>query len=453
MRTHFPKIIALFALALAALVSLAPLTTHTTTAQTSAGTIAYAPADTSDEIRLIEPNGSNDRLLWAHGQPDQYDTFKIWSIDWRPDARELAFASTHERECSLHEGDIFVVRADGNNLRRITEAPSCAALAAYPKGTVQVPVQNSSSSSVVAFVYFQGAPTYQQVSLPPFGTGVVTFNNVADFGPGVLQHAVLIQGVQREINQGTSVDVQTNGTVRTGVMGVRNLNMSYYKEAFAPTWRHDGSKIGYVDTFNTLLQLSPNPRPLEKGVPLQTNQDLMPDFVNYLAWGPTPATANQILYTGFDYTNETGVYRITEGSSTAGEPLVTYPANASVQAVRGLAWLPDGSGFIFALEETEFYSSVRANIFEYNFASKQVKRVTNFSNEFAGQLSVSPDGQQIVFERAKEKAFGAPSDLWIVNRDGSGLRLLKQNAARPDWSPSAIPAQLSWRVYLPFIQR
>ena len=57
----------------------------------------------------------------------------------------------------------------------------------------------------------------------------------------------------------------------------------------------------------------------------------------------------------------------------------------------------------------------------------------------AGKLSVSPDGRQIVFERAAamQDPYGdtlTNPDLWIVNRDGSGPRLLVKNGSAPAWS-------------------
>ncbi len=58
--------------------------------------------------------------------------------------------------------------------------------------------------------------------------------------------------------------------------------------------------------------------------------------------------------------------------------------------------------------------------------------------DFAGQLAVSGDGTRIVFERATDldDVGGGPTDpdLWVVHRDGSGLRLLVEDAYAPAWS-------------------
>lgn len=399
-------------------------------------TVAYVRGDTADEIRLVNPDGTGDRALWAHGQADPEEVYAVWSLAWRPDAKALTFASTHENPCSLNHADIFALGADGAGYRRVTEAPACADLAAYPKGTVQVPVENPSFDTFVGFVYFQGAPGIQQVSLPPGGSGVVTFENVADFGSGDegLQIATVIVGSSRAISVGTAVDVQAGGTVTTAPLTVYTPYVSW--EAHSPTWHSSGSRLGYILNFNSVRQIASNPGPLDFGEELQTDSSQMPDFASLLAWGPI-SRADELLYAGNIAYDSEGIYLLTEGSATAGERLVAYE---SFEAVLGLAWLPDGSGFVYSVTEGDYFGEDRgANLFAYDFASRQATRITNFSGEFAGMLGVSSDGQSIVFERAAEMeelgyALVNP-DLWIVGRDGRGLRLLVENARAPAWSP------------------
>ena len=124
------------------------------------------------------------------------------------------------------------------------------------------------------------------------------------------------------------------------------------------------------------------------------------------------------------------------------------------ELIRGLAWLPDGSGFVYAVEEYEDYEVARANIFEYTFVSKQIKRLTGFADSYAGQLSISPDGKQVVIERSAVKDRTGTTGVWIMNRDGSGQRLLVSNGYAPAWQPNVQPPALpSHRSYMPLVRR
>ena len=439
------------ALLVCTLVVVLPITFPTTSpaaAETSAGTIAYVRADTGDEIRLIEPDGSNDRSLWAHGLADPHEVMKIYNMAWRPDGSELAFASTHENTCSINHSDIFAVRPDGSGYRRMTQAPSCAALAAYPKGTVKIPVKNISIlSTLFGFVYFQGASSMQPVALAPGASTVVTFNDVADFGPDVFQRAAFINGVYRDYPVESVVDVQAGETVTTADVAITPPTLIAL-DPHSPTWRSDGTRLGYGYGLGTLYGIPANPEPLDSGE-LLIDPDPSPGIVSLMAYGPAGARANQILFHGKSEENGESIFLATEGDTTLGQPLVSH----GYLLIRGLAWLPDGSGFVYAVEEEVDYEVARANIFEYNFASKQTKRLTNFTNAFAGELSVSPDGKQIVFDRSTATDDIGTYNVWIMNRGGSGQRLLASNGYAPSWNPRALPAQLSQRVYLPVIIR
>ena len=211
---------------------------------TAGDAIAFVNATTGDEIRLIAPDGSNNRRLWAHGLPDPNEVYAVDTLSWRPDASEIAFTSSHENWCSIDLTDIFVVAVDGSNYRRITQAPSCAGLSAYPKGTIRVPVENSSifGESFTGFVYFQGAPSVLPVSLPPGGSATLTFNNVADFGDGVPQVGAIVHPSGREISFATAIDVKAGQTLTTGKMDLFVPDITW--EARSPTWRSSGDQIG-----------------------------------------------------------------------------------------------------------------------------------------------------------------------------------------------------------------
>jgi hypothetical protein len=414
---------------------------HPLAAQTGPGTIAYVrPNDeTGDEIWLIEPNGSGNRRIWSTGQAPSVIIKELRSLAWRPDAGELAFVSNHEEFlCSIYASDIYSIHPDGSGYRRITNAPACAEFENYSKGTVEIEVENQGMFGAHFSVYFQGATEYQGVSVASGQIETVTFTDVADFGPNILQYAVAInwQNVSRR-SWGAPVDVQAGNTVKARLL-ITNDDALPEFGAKRPTWRSDGAKIGYVLSLGYVSQIDAFPAPPALFEPLLANGGGA-ITVQHLAWSPAPAMANQLLYAGDDGSdsNGAGIYRILEGDAGLGERLVS--PDDSWESVLGLAWLPDGSGFVYAITESWDPSANidkdSANIFAYDFASGQTTRLTYFNGEFARQLSVSPDGQQIVFERATAEWWDPEVDLWVMDRDGSDLRLLVQNGYAPAWSP------------------
>lgn len=80
--------------------------------------IAYS-ATTSDrrtEIRLVSPDGSNERVIHSEGAEG---TFAIFSAKFSPDGREILF------DRGTDSGyDIFVMDVDGTNIRRLTTTGS-----------------------------------------------------------------------------------------------------------------------------------------------------------------------------------------------------------------------------------------------------------------------------------------------------------------------------------------
>jgi Tol biopolymer transport system component len=392
--------------------------------------IAYVTAATRDDIRVIDPDGGNDRLLWSHGQEDPSEVSFIWDLDWSPDSRELAFTSTHESGCSLLYSDVYAVGTNGGNYRRLSGPPACGALSAFPSATVRVPVRNGTLDSIDIFLYFLGAPESKQVSLPAGGTTTVTFEDVADFGAGVLQYAMMINGSNRELASSAAVDVQPNGSHTTAELEAWAPAAPGW-EARSPSWHSDGSRLGYAFNFNTLYSQPAFPKPLELGDDLIAAAE-MPNLVTHLNWNPASEWSQELLYVGWT-PEASSIYWVEEGSTTAGSALLTFE---TWEKVLGLAWLPDGNGFVFSV--VEGLAGDLADLWEFSFETSSATRITNFTGEYAGELSVSPDGQEIVFERSAEFAelageLVAP-DLWLVGRDGSNLRLLREDAAAPDWS-------------------
>jgi hypothetical protein len=412
---------------------------------TDPGIIAYVRPSTGD-IHVISPDGAGDRVLWTIPEPFVDPAFEL---AWRPDGRELAFSGGHEQACSWFDSDVYVIGYNGAGYRRVTNSPACAALAGLPKGSVTVNVNNYTSSLV--WVYVQGAPGIKSV-LGGF-SGTVTFDDVADFGPGVHQPSIGIGGLDRFTSYPPYADVQPGQTVPGG-----NLVISAYSGfrgfgAGKVSWKADGSALAYgMRSASGITQIPAVPPYGSIGVDLPVIQDASPSLV---AWGPTTATKDQYLYyTGMDVFKEDvgGIYLNTVGDASGGTQLVLI-YDYSGEYTRDIEWLPDGSGFLFS----EFYVDLGyfSDIFEYSFEGPSITRLTpSLSDESsvggARGLSISPDGQQIVFERAIYLS-DTPGSLWIMNRDGSGLHKLADDAGRPAWG--RVPAPLTPGAYLPMVVR
>jgi hypothetical protein len=180
----------------------------------------------------------------------------------------------------------------------------------------------------------------------------------------------------------------------------------------------------------------------------------MPGSPKLLAWAPLPAIANQLLYAGYDWGYGNTIFRVTEGSTTPGEALVGVDGGTG-EVVLGLAWLPDGSGFLFSA--TTGVIDDEGHLFRYDFETGAVTDLIGFTDGFVRRISVSPDGQRVVFEfqtAAEWTDLNAPIDLWLMDLDTLELELLVENGRSPAWSQRAVhePMPLDHLLFLPFIR-
>ena len=386
------------------------------------GTIAYVRGST--EIRLIDPDGSNDRRLWT--DPSLSEDLGIYELAWRPDGKELAFSSSHEATASLYHADIYLIQPDGSGLRRLTNPPSHSEFARFPKGTVTVTVRNdqiASKASGTFIVYVAGADQPQQIALPAGSAKTLVFKSVADFGKHA-QPVVAMFGKYRWFIPG--VDVQAGRSVNAPVFSISGEGIDMLG-AFRPVWRSDGSRISYRSGLCIVSSVSTSPVPGEYSFnPLFGGKNPM-GTCNW-DWGPTVATANQIIYSE-NGSGDSSVYRMIEGGTHPGTKLTTY-SDIEYQILSDLHWFPDAAGFL--------YSNVNlmrdsANIYRYDFASKRVTQVTKLQNEFARSFSISPDGRFVVFERCNSYEEEKGCDLWITGVDGAKPHLLVKDGLRPSW--------------------
>jgi TolB protein len=388
----------------------------------SHGTIAYT---NGREIRLIESDGSGDRVVWM--VPDT--AYSISRLAWSPDGEEIAFASDHEMATSFYERDIFGIRPDGTGVRKLTNPPVYQELASFAKGTVTVTVSNYSGDGGPFFVYVSGAAAPQQVSIGPGASRNLEFTDVADFGEDVFQHVVVISGIFRWWDAAVAADVEAGTTVNAGTINMTSAFEHY--GADGPFWRSDGSTIGFFQTAGVagtstcILEQIPVPPPFG----FYSDPIFDPEWFETpcaVDWAPLPALADEMLvtdYTDYVENGEVHVYRISEGSEEKGEPVVTFDEYVQIYDIR---WLPDGSGFLVARHDGLLETGL--NLYEYEFESGSLTRITDFAGEEEGvrSFSISPDGQFVVFEYVAN-ADDQIGDLWIMRRDGTDQSLLVSN--------------------------
>ena len=448
------SVYSLSALALAlSLVFIAPYSASTASASSPAaaqpaavpGAIAYVNS-AGTQIHLVNPDGSNDHVIWSAPMVGSVQSGVRYPA-FSPDGSQIAFTSDMEQTVSLLQSDIFAINPDGSGLRAITDPPLTSNLGSFQTGTVNVQVSNQSVGDSLFIIYVDGAKQPQSTTVPMGSTKTVTFNDVAIF-PGHSQFAVAINGITRWIGFPDTPTFQpgtTNGATIT-------LNSGGYDNfgAIKPVWSSDSSEIDYtLGESCTGQAISAHPDP---GANL--GQLLVPFSASmcYMDRGPTAALANQVIY--FDYLGNFPNGAFMQAAVGAAQPTMLFDTGYA-SASYGVKWLPDGSGILYSLYDGNCDCS---NIYHYDFGAKKSTQITQFTSQYTGNLSISPDGQAVVFELFNVLPNptlnpDAVPDLWIMNVDGSNQSLLVQQARDPSWGQTSTLPAMNNHLYLPLIDK
>lgn len=371
------------------------------------------------ELWLIQPDGSNNRLIW---QIPAGASGEIESVAWRPDAQQIAFVSSYEATCSEFGSDIYLINPDGSNLQRLTNAPACDQLANYPQGSATVQIENRLTNFSEYLVYIEGAPAAKVVNIAPNSTVLVSFPQVADLGADLMQAVVVINGHTRWFDAAVAADVTSGQNAHAGKLTISSSGFDAYGATFI-SWNPTGTKLAYQFGTGRLWQVGVDVPLLGEGGPLletQTNNSVLGTFP---VWSPIN---NEVLYQRFN-TNPLTISRTEVDSADPGTDVV------QVTGISGMGWLSDGSGFVAADSNALLTHS---DLYVMRFADNSIVQLTQTA---AGQAvvypKVSPDNSQLVYNyvadlQTKPLAY----QLRIMNIDGSEDHLLVDNGRNADWS-------------------
>lgn len=389
-------------------------------ASNAAGAIAYVAGGA---LWLINADGTNPRQVWQLPDPA---TQQITGVGWSPDGTRLAFAANHEATCSLYRADIYSINIDGTDLRRLTNSPACAELAAFPKGSVQVTIKNNLTESLF-LLYVEGAPEAVEVSLPPQTARTITVDNVADFGNGVQQQFVVFQSDQKNwVNGAVTVDVQPNTTTAASAEFLINNNTSFTTNVYGadhPSWRRDGQAVAFTFGGATGRQIAANP------TVAQLSTELFPEGSIFAARLDLSPVDDQVLIYNYPFI---GVGNVGDAASV--NNMLELSGN-----LYGMDWLADGSGLVGG--EVLGLGQTHANLWRSTLDGAEILNLTHFDDEnrgYAADPSVAPDGTALVFIYASTS--DADAELQIMDMDGGNVRALGVNGLYPAWG---IPGQIS----------
>ena len=114
--------------------------------------------------------------------------------------------------------------------------------------------------------------------------------------------------------------------------------------------------------------------------------------------------------------------------------------SGAFDAAGAMSWTPDGRSLVFAANREKNWEldPLAARIWSLDIASRQLTPLTNPRGP-AAEPVVSPDGRQIAWVGFDDRGRGYENaQLWLMNRDGSGLRSLTasldRSVSRPRWA-------------------
>lgn len=328
--------------------------------------IAYVSSSTNNqEIRLLNPDGTGDRVLWRVPEGTHpLDGIGQSRLSWHPDATELAFDSGHDWERSLSIRDLYSVPSDGSTLRRLTRPPAPADYGAFPMGEVRFTLDALESGDVQ--VYVEGASEPFRYAARIGETWMFTFP-LADFGEGFRQYIRLWDPDQFNepchYSEEGWVDVVPNQSTDAGTLFFNITSDRQCSRMVSPSWSHDGSYLIYSSNWilgggpipeNDIWRISPHAPTGTVG-----EQVLDPDQNSVTAEGVYGAVMNPSAERGDQWLYWTehalGAPVYLSNINQPLPPTLLTGCDVDLCYTRGVAWHPNGKVFYWAVDAEYFY--------------------------------------------------------------------------------------------------
>ncbi len=441
------------------------------TSSVAANTIAYISSSRKrNSIRLIQSDGSNDKLLWTAPE-NLLISPQIGTLAWRPDGTELAFDSDHAFGMSFYGRDLYAITADGSYLRKITNPPETRYFETLPKGGATLYSRNWLDGGANFWAYIEGSSTNVTWLAASAKNWKISFNDVADFGDGIRQYAVVgyfgyngrrmcrydLAG-SADIVAGESIEIAQNfdswDYLFMHCLTVRQPSWNYNGEKILFTTVSgvdhfsDGPSVDNYENYSITMSHSENLSPGNKGAEMGLFEQTYSNDPKHIKLSPTEEEGLLLVIRNY-YADR--IYLSSTSDSDMDTPdrlqridlgFCNYGDDPSFSVdtchISDIEWLPDSSGFIVSMligtgnrfdqQERFFY-----RVYKHDLNTGNTDMLVHLENEYIGDITVSPSADKIAFERGRR--YDGPYDIWIYDIEDDDLHMLVEDASAPAWTP------------------
>lgn len=424
--------------------------------QTDETKIAYVASSIDhSEIRMVNPDGSDDQLVWRSPVIRPAVDMIGW-LDWKPNGSEIMFDSGHDWTRSMAIRDLYGVAPDGSQLRRLSAPPGPQGSANLPTGQVTFIADATESGDVQLYIEGMLEPIEY---FARSGESYMITATVADWGEDVRQFIRIYD--PDPLSPACNFSAEGWVDVIPGQLtDYGRINFPLFANScpvlFSPTWFSDNQSIIYLRRDPSSAGGTDNNVWLtEDGIGASFIGTRLIDMSNYTFRDPlyriVAAPAGEREGDFLILENQTNPF-IVYGNVTNPNPESGFRPNQcdGVKCeILDIQWLPDSSGFLFSLyDEALGGGSFTGSIIQYKFDTAQYSTIYSVENVALGKFSISPDGSQIVTEISGQLAddvnaftYGprllCPCAIWVINSDGSGEYQLAADGRAPAWSKVA----------------